>query len=885
MVSDGAAARADRAARGARCRSRAASPQLIRALNKARRNNTLYVKLLGVGCRRGRQRRAALVAAAVGAGRARRRSQRRQLQPAAAAPRSANGSCPPSTPSAASRTLTIHRLRRTNVVESPHSRLHGYCHRCAARARRRRSRCVAARTASSPKFFQAATQADFLKGDVENLSIDEHGQLMLGPATELVYETPAPFLWTMVPAPDGIAVHRHRQRRPGVPRRPAGQGRAVFRRRRTRGARARAGAQRRPVCRPRRPTAKSTGSIATAAATTFFDPRGQVHLGARRRRQGQRLRRHRRKGRRLQDHARRQGRRRSTRPRRRMRPRWPSTRAATCSSAPESPGSVLRVDAEGKAFVLLDSPFQEIRALRFDDKGMLYVAAVSGRPSGGAAPARRPTALERPTARSRAARRSPSVSTEITVDRRSSNVGGAGQRRRPRERSARSPKGADLSHRARRPVGSAVGVARRLAVRPRLRARRRADRRHRRQGQDLPARRRSAAADAARARRRAAGHRVLPDARGPAVLRHRESRASCSASRPSARRAGTYESEVRDAQMVATWGAISWRGTAPAGSRSRGVHAIGQHRDARRHVERLVARVQQRRRLGDRQPQGALSAVARGADRQRRRPGAHVGHRRLSPAQPAPGGPLGHRASAGHRVPEAVLAPANRRWPASTTSRRRSASWRRRRRRAAQRSSSLGRRTYQKGLQTCVWKAEDDNDDDLAYDVLYRREGETAWKTLRKALTDTDPRVGHDDGAERHLLHEGRRVRRAVESDRHRAHRRARKPAFDIDNTPPAISVGGRARRRQPDHRHLRREGRSLAGSARGVFAGRRALAARVPGGRHRRLAVGTLRDRDRWRAAATRPDPARHRLDEQRGHDPRPAAAQTVEEFEELRS
>ncbi len=33
--------------------------------------------------------------------------------------------------------------------------------------------------ASSPKFFQAATQNDFLRGDVENLSIDSHGQLTL----------------------------------------------------------------------------------------------------------------------------------------------------------------------------------------------------------------------------------------------------------------------------------------------------------------------------------------------------------------------------------------------------------------------------------------------------------------------------------------------------------------------------------------------------------------------------------------------------------------------------------------------------------------------------------------------------------------------------------
>src|SRR5262252_10870164 len=57
--------------------------------------------------------------------------------------------------------------------------------------------------ASSPKFFQAATQADFLKGDVENLSIDGRGQLVLGPALDLVYETPAPFVWTIAAGPDG----------------------------------------------------------------------------------------------------------------------------------------------------------------------------------------------------------------------------------------------------------------------------------------------------------------------------------------------------------------------------------------------------------------------------------------------------------------------------------------------------------------------------------------------------------------------------------------------------------------------------------------------------------------------------------------------------------
>ena len=56
--------------------------------------------------------------------------------------------------------------------------------------------------ASSPKFFQAATQADFLKGEVTNLSIDSQGRLMLGPATEFVYETSAPFLWALTAAPN-----------------------------------------------------------------------------------------------------------------------------------------------------------------------------------------------------------------------------------------------------------------------------------------------------------------------------------------------------------------------------------------------------------------------------------------------------------------------------------------------------------------------------------------------------------------------------------------------------------------------------------------------------------------------------------------------------------
>src|SRR5262249_50915819 len=52
-------------------------------------------------------------------------------------------------------------------------------------------------------------------------------------------------------------------------------------------------------------------------------------------------------------------------------------------------------------------------------------------------------------------------------------------------------------------------------------------------------------------------------------------------------------------------------------------------------------------------------------------------------------------------------------------------------------SPSLGRRTYQKGLQTLVWKADDENEDELSFDVLYRREGETGWKVLRRGLSES----------------------------------------------------------------------------------------------------------------------------------------------------
>ena len=36
-----------------------------------------------------------------------------------------------------------------------------------------------------------------------------------------------------------------------------------------------------------------------------------------------------------------------------------------------------------------------------------------------------------------------------------------------------------------------------------------------------------------------------------------------------------------------------------------------------------------------------------------------------------------------------------------------------------------------------MWRAEDENRDELTYEVQYRREGDTSWKSLKKGLTDS----------------------------------------------------------------------------------------------------------------------------------------------------
>jgi hypothetical protein len=52
--------------------------------------------------------------------------------------------------------------------------------------------------AANPTFWQVSNEAEFARGDVENLSIDGYGRLTLGPTTTSIYDASAPFLWSML---------------------------------------------------------------------------------------------------------------------------------------------------------------------------------------------------------------------------------------------------------------------------------------------------------------------------------------------------------------------------------------------------------------------------------------------------------------------------------------------------------------------------------------------------------------------------------------------------------------------------------------------------------------------------------------------------------------
>ena len=632
------------------------------------------------------------------------------------------------------------------------------------------------------RFWEVATLVDFLKGDVTNLSIDLHGRLVLGPTlTELAAPT-APVLWTGVPGEDGsllvgsgndgqvlrvardgavttffdsaeLEVHAL-ARAPGgvvyVGTSPDGRIYKVD-----------AAGKSAPFFDPED---KYIWALAVDASGAVYAATGDKGLIYRITPEGTGTVFYRTKA----THVR----------------ALLVTNDGAVLAGTESPGRVFRVTRDGAGFLLLDSGLQEVSALRPGPAGVVYAAALTGRSE------------ERPGAPAVSPEPSrpmpvPSVSTEITSmavvepsGPMASSPGGA-----TRESGRTSGKGSVYRI---QPDGAWDQVWT--------------------SAEDAPY---DVALDDSGALLVATGskgklYRVAGDpaqttllARASAqqittIVADRDRGVLLATANPakvfrlSARPAatGTYESEVRDADSLATWGAISWRGTLPEGTavrlftRSGNTQAADdtwsswsaayRNPDGEQITSPKARYLQWKIELvgADTRSPVVTSVTAAYLQRNLRpeiatitiHPPGVVFQKPFSTGETEiagfDAGAPDRRAGAGSSQPGSGAPP-------------------------------LGRRGYQKGLQTFLWKAQDPNDDDLSYDVLYRREGETTWKALKRNLTE--PLFVWDTTS----VPNGTYVVKIVVSDAPGNPRAAALVAeresgtFDIDNAPPAISVLG----------------------------------------------------------------------------------------------
>ena len=108
---------------------------------------------------------------------------------------------------------------------------------------------------------------------------------------------------------------------------------------------------------------------------------------------------------------------------------------------------------------------------------------------------------------------------------------------------------------------------------------------------------------------------------------------------------------------------------------------------------------------------------------------------------------------------------------------------------AAQSSpTNFSRKMYRKGYQTVTWQASDPNKDTLTYEIQYRAEGESLWRSLRTELRE--PVIAWDtvampDG--RYTLHIIANDATSNPADRSLTGDKVSR-SFLVDNTPPTLS-------------------------------------------------------------------------------------------------
>ncbi|HEY6360656.1 MAG TPA: hypothetical protein VIX63_06105 [Vicinamibacterales bacterium] len=636
--------------------------------------------------------------------------------------------------------------------------------------------------AAVPTFWQVSTEAEFLRGEVENLSIDSYGRLSLGPTATPVHESAAPFLWAMVAGPDGSVYVGSGNEGQVYKIDPAGKGTVFFDAEELE-VHAVAVAPGGTLYVGTSPDGKVYKVDANGSSSVLFDPadryiwslavdrtndvfvatgdKGVIY---------------------------------KVTPDGKGAPFYETKATHAMSLAfdregrllvgTESPGRLFQIDASGKPFVLLDSPYNEIRTLRLDANGAIYAAAMSGRPASSPSPAPRPEpppASPQPTV---------SVSTEITgiaVVADTAAVTTSAQPARANQGPATGalyrimPDGGwdvvwesreDSPYDVAFESGGTIllstgneGKIFRLAgdpLQPTLIARANA--------QQVTT--------------------MLTDRMGR-VLFATSNPGKVFRLSPTRSDRGTYTSDVRDATTVATWGAIKWESQAPSGTRVEISTRSGNTRTPDETwsnwspvyttqegspITSPRARYLQWRAVlaGTAAETPLLTSVTAAYLPRNLRP--RVVSITIHPAgtvfqRPFPTDPeiAGFDGDTPDRRAAAQVSPGGGPSPSG--------------------SPNLGRRTYQRGLLTFVWRAEDENRDQLSFDVQYRREGETAWKALKRGLPDAI--LVWDTTS----VPNGRYVVQVVASDSP-----ANSPAtaltgalesttFEIDNIPPTVAV------------------------------------------------------------------------------------------------
>ena len=631
---------------------------------------------------------------------------------------------------------------------------------------------IAALTGASPTFWRVSTQAEFLRGDVKSLSVDGDGHLVLGPVTDEFFDTTAPMLWSLASASDAALWVGSGNDGRLYRVEPDGVGRVVFDADELDIHAVAAGAEG-AVFAASSPDGRVYRVTPDGETSTVFDPDdtyiwalavapdGTLYAAT-----GDAARIYRVTP---QDES-------------EMFFESDATHVLSLAFEPggallagtESPGQVLRIEQDGRAFVLLDVPDAEIRSLRVQPDGSVLVVAVNeqGAPVGSSASSTNASSTE--TAAGPTVMVTTSV-TAVVADAAATSTPGAstdGRAGRQGTKGAVYRIASDglwdtlWSSDADIPYDAVFTTAGSLLVGTGP------DGKIYQVSDDPP---RTVLLGQAPAQQ---VMRFLPQSDGSLRYATANPGKVVRVTRALAQE-GTYESEVRDAETVATWGTISWLGVTPGGSRIELSSRSGNtgipnetwsewsapYTDAvGTQIASPKARYLQWRAslfAGDASP--ILTSVTTAYLPRNLRP-------EVTRITVHPPGTVFQQAFSSGDPPVAGFdndAEADSKGQAAT----------------------LGRQGYRKGIQTFVWEAADGNGDQLEYVVSYRREGETGWRPLRSYLRYT---VFAWDSSS---VPDGTyRVKVTVSDARSNSPDTAlvgerESPVFDIDNSAPRIEL------------------------------------------------------------------------------------------------